>query len=304
MFMIVALLGFANLLPKYIDWPLFYEHPARWYFHCLLSSRLFVVLSHKVGLTRNAQAVLVYPYALLLAAFLNVVALAFATLMGHSRGLLFTHLFVCLHDPFQLAKYAACVITYVLCFSWLPPVVDYLGKRSPLTKSRQKIFGALFWAIFVGFCIFEKQLLARYESFWIVYGAECVSRDMSAEFCLRSPVLWKLPFAIMRGLLLAAAVAFLPLTAVPQLAYGSLFGALLAMPLTVSPFVRRTLLQLFTAESAVVQLLAILLIYTMYICTVAHLFQKGWEGLQTIFARTLHLRCQHRFKLLGFQATS
>mmetsp|Transcript_148921 Transcript_148921/g.263246 ORF Transcript_148921/g.263246 Transcript_148921/m.263246 type:complete len:1156 (+) Transcript_148921:59-3526(+) len=284
MLVVILVLMCTYLVPHtwVADWPLLREHAARWYFHCILSARLFVVSCYKVGLGRIGQTVLAYPFALLWYAFLNLLSLDFTSRFGLEWGQGLGFLFTCLSDSLEAPKYVECLVAYILCYSWLPPFVEKLGRASPLTKGRQQLLGVMFWALFMVFSVVDWRILSQYPHEWIVYGCRGGqgSSAMTAEFCLRAPMLFGFPLFMLRGFLLTAAIALLPLTAVPIFNSPSLIGPLLAMPLTTCPSVRRLWLTLLAHDSPTLQLFTVLVVFTAYTSAAGLLFTTAWKLLQ------------------------
>jgi len=244
----------------------FREHPARWLLSCMLVSRLIVNIGHKVRASPLRQSLLAYPCAVLWITFRTWASLMLANNMGSKgRDLALLLTLTNLGNKAHLdAKQMSCITTYVLSFFWLPRIVEYLGNKCPSTHKQQMFFGLFFWVSFVSWTIVDSTVLVKFPSEGILFG--CTQEH---QFCVHTFALWKFPCVFVRLFLLVAALAFMPLTAVPEVAYRSLFGALLAMPLTFTPWVNCLLSSPHVLQNAATQLFTLVSLFAIYFSVIA-----------------------------------
>jgi len=153
-------------------------------------------------------------------------------------------------DPFNLVsglihrKVTDGPILYVLSYYWLPTITKYLGRRGPSSRTGEFAIGALAWLLF---CLYvttpslsDPEELMQWalrlwpvssNTPWMVYGGMEIEK-MPGKYLLIFPCGLVLVCPVF--LLIIAAFTYLPVTAIPQLAYNGFLGALVLIPLSKS----------------------------------------------------------------------
>merc|ERR1719421_2840839 len=142
-----------------------------------------------------------------------------------------------------LEKLAGSTITYVLVLLWAPRAVEWLACRGPYSVAKEKRYGALLWLVVILLSLLS--ILGYLPTDWACLSVDPFSTGvqtcphLSMQKSTWHKFRWRmlLPLDLSMNLarigVLAAALAYLPFTALPAVALNSPLGALLLMPLTM-----------------------------------------------------------------------
>jgi len=279
------------------------DHPARWFFCCMLVCRSYVVGCSRVRVPKLVQAVLVVCFA----TWWQKARLAAAVFCEHCSIDYAFKVLVSTYGSYtdnNMVKVAHCTIVYVWAYLFLPAMVKNAVAMGPHSVRRERIIGLLCWVLFALAAVFSFQhssLHIALLSTINVTSAGCSRQLPGSRPDDQTQLICIIPVAIPHDLilicLLGVANAYLPLN-LPDLAVHYLLAALLLMPITMSQYATELVVYLTHRSSfAVVQLCGLLVACGIYLMLLAPLFQVLAMKLAGWICSALHV-CAYKFSSL------
>jgi len=242
------------------------EHPARWFFCCMLICRMYTVGCNHIGVPKLLQALLVVPFATRWQ-----MAQLDASSACRPHGVLnyVMQIFVSEYKyGWEVNKVAGCTVMYVLAYLYLPVLAQKAVSKSPQTVRCERLLGMFCWLLFA--LIVTNWYHESPYRYVTTSGWSDAFPEQRSRLCFVVPVGGLADIFII--CVLGAANAYLPIQ-LPDVVVNSLLGAMLLIPVTLIEPTQDFIAHMTATSSSVAQMCGLLACFVIYLGVASPLFQ-------------------------------